>query len=36
MYGDLTGYGDGWRWVQRESNKSENGQRKREGAYVKW
>ena len=40
IYGDLTGYRDltryrdGWRWVQREDNKSENGERKREGVRI--
>ena len=34
VYGDLTGYRDEWRWVQRESNKSENGERERGRAYI--
>ena len=34
QYRDLTQYKDGWRWVQRESNKSENGERERGRAYI--
>ena len=29
IYGDLTGYRDGWRWVQRESNQKMGRERER-------